>query len=124
MEFPTALLGVALGTVLLPSLSKANAQNDLNHAGELLIWGLQLTFLLAAPCALTLFIFGEPLAAVLYHYGKFNALDVFMTQRALAAHGVAVLMDSPINSVPELTVSMIKPIISCNPSKLNTSVLM
>ncbi len=91
MEFPTALLGVALGTVLLPSLSKANAQNDLKHAGELLIWGLQLTFLLAAPCALTLLIFGEPLAAVLYHYGKFNALDVLMTQRALAAYGVGLI---------------------------------
>ena len=91
MEFPTALLGVALGTVLLPSLSKANAKNDLVHAGELLIWGLQLTFLLAAPCALALFIFGEPLAAVLYHYGKFNALDVLMTQRALAAYGVGLI---------------------------------
>jgi putative peptidoglycan lipid II flippase len=91
MEFPTALLGVALGTVLLPSLSKANAKNDLVHAGELLIWGLQLTFLLAAPCAIALFIFGEPLAAVLYHYGKFNALDVFMTQRALAAYGVGLI---------------------------------
>jgi putative peptidoglycan lipid II flippase len=91
MEFPTALLGVALGTVLLPSLSKANAQNDAKHAGELLIWGLQLTFLLATPCALTLFIFGEPLAAVLYHYGKFNALDVLMTQRALAAYGVGLI---------------------------------
>jgi putative peptidoglycan lipid II flippase len=90
MEFPTALLGVALGTVLLPTLSKANARNDLVQAGELLIWGLQLTFLLAAPCALALFIFGEPLAAVLYHYGKFTALDVVMTQRALAAYGVGL----------------------------------
>jgi putative peptidoglycan lipid II flippase len=91
MEFPTALLGVALGTVLLPSLSKANAKNDLVHAGELLIWGLQLTFLLAAPCAIALFIFGEPIAAVLYHYGKFTALDVLMTQRALAAYGVGLI---------------------------------
>ncbi len=91
MEFPTALLGVALGTVLLPSLSKANAKNDLVHVGELLIWGLQLTFLLAAPCAIALFIFGEPLAAVLYHYGKFTALDVLMTQRALAAYGVGLI---------------------------------
>ena len=90
MEFPTALLGVALGTVLLPMLSKANARNDLAQAGELLIWGLQLTFLLAAPCALALFIFGEPIAAVLYHYGKFTALDVAMTQRALAAYGVGL----------------------------------
>ena len=91
MEFPTALLGVALGTVLLPSLSKANAKNDLVQAGELLIWGLRLTFLFAAPCAITLFIFGEPLAAVLYHYGKFTALDVLMTQRALAAYGVGLI---------------------------------
>lgn len=91
MEFPTALLGVALGTVLLPSLSKANARNDLAQAGELLIWGLQLTLLLAAPCAIALFIFGEPLAAVLYHYGKFNATDVLMTQRALAAYGVGLI---------------------------------
>ncbi|CAM3784474.1 murein biosynthesis integral membrane protein MurJ [Polynucleobacter antarcticus] len=91
MEFPTALLGVAIGTVLLPSLSKANAKNDLVQAGELLIWGLRLTFLLAAPCAIALFIFGEPIAAVLYHYGKFNALDVLMTQRALAAYGVGLI---------------------------------
>ena len=91
MEFPTALLGVALGTVLLPSLSKANAKQDLQHAGELLVWGLQLTFLLAAPCAITLFLFGEPLAAVLYHYGKFSDLDVLMTQRALAAYGVGLI---------------------------------
>jgi putative peptidoglycan lipid II flippase len=90
MEFPTALLGVALGTVLLPSLSKANANRDTEHAGELLIWGLRLTFLLALPCALALFLFGEPIAAVLYHYGQFKALDVLMTRNALAAYGVGL----------------------------------
>jgi len=47
--------------------------------------------LLAAPAAIALFIFGEPLAAVVYHYGKFNALDVLMTQRALAAYGVGLI---------------------------------
>jgi len=91
MEFPTALLGVALGTVLLPSLSRANAQQDMKQAGELLVWGLQLTFLLAAPCAVALLLFGEPIAAVLYHYGRFTALDVVMTQQALAAYGVGLI---------------------------------
>jgi len=91
MEFPTALLGVALGTVLLPSLSKANANQDIAHAGELLVWGLRLTFLLAAPCALALFLFGTPISAVLYHYGQFNALDVEMTRQALAAYGVGLI---------------------------------
>ena len=91
MEFPTALLGVALGTVLVPSLSRANAQQDTKQASELLVWGLQLTFLLAAPCAVALLLFGEPIAAVLYHYGRFTALDVVMTQQALAAYGVGLI---------------------------------
>jgi putative peptidoglycan lipid II flippase len=91
MEFPTALLGVALGTVLLPSLSRANAQQDTKQASELLVWGLQLTFLLAAPCAIALLLFGEPIAAVLYHYGRFTTLDVVMTQQALAAYGVGLI---------------------------------
>ena len=91
MEFPTALLGVAVGTVLLPSLSKANAIQDHQHVDELLNWGLRLTFLLAAPAALALFIFGTPLAASLYHYGKFDANDVEMTRQALMAYGVGLI---------------------------------
>src|SRR5450830_1427933 len=42
MEFPTALLGVALGTILLPSLSNAHASNDLQEYSSLLDWGLRL----------------------------------------------------------------------------------
>ena len=45
MEFPTALLGVALGTVLLPSLSKANAESRHDDYSRLLDWGLRLTLL-------------------------------------------------------------------------------
>jgi putative peptidoglycan lipid II flippase len=91
MEFPTALLGVAIGTVLLPSLSKANALEDKTQMTQLIDWGLKLTFILAAPAALALFIFGQPLAAVLYHYGQFTAVDVTMTQHALAAYGVGLI---------------------------------
>lgn len=91
MEFPTALLGVAVGTVLLPSLSRANASGSAEEVSALLHWGLRLTFLLATPAALALFIFGTPLASVLYHYGKFNAQDVYMTQLALMAYGVGLV---------------------------------
>ncbi|MCM2209666.1 oligosaccharide flippase family protein, partial [Klebsiella quasipneumoniae] len=54
MEFPTALLGVALGTILLPSLSRASANDDREEYSGLLDWGLRLTFLLAVPCAVGL----------------------------------------------------------------------
>src|SRR3546814_11500781 len=51
MEFPTALLGIALGTVLLPRLSAAHAKED--HAGSsaLLVWGLRLDMLIGLPSA-------------------------------------------------------------------------
>jgi putative peptidoglycan lipid II flippase len=91
MEFPTALLGVAVGTVLLPSLSKANAQGHTELASQLITWGIRLTFLLATPAALALFIFGEPIAAALYHYGKFTSHDVEMTRLALQAYGVGLI---------------------------------
>ena len=91
MEFPTALLGVAIGTVLLPSLSKANAQKDNAQIAQLMDWGLKLTFILSAPAAIALFLFGQPLAASLYHYGQFTAVDVTMTQHALAAYGVGLV---------------------------------
>jgi putative peptidoglycan lipid II flippase len=63
MEFPTALLGVALGTILLPSLSNAHAAQDMEEYSGLLDWGLRLTFMLAMPAAVALATLSEPLTA-------------------------------------------------------------
>ncbi|WP_341314461.1 murein biosynthesis integral membrane protein MurJ [Paraburkholderia sp. IMGN_8] len=91
MEFPTALLGVALGTILLPSLSKAHVDADPHEYSSLLDWGLRITFLLAAPSAIALFFFAEPLTATLFHYGKFDGHAVVMVGRALAAYGIGLI---------------------------------
>ncbi|MGC7411286.1 murein biosynthesis integral membrane protein MurJ [Pandoraea pneumonica] len=91
MEFPTALLGVALGTILLPSLSRAHADGDGTEYSALLDWGLRLTFLLAMPSAVGLFVYAEPLTATLYQYGRFDANDVVMTAHALTAYGVGLV---------------------------------
>jgi putative peptidoglycan lipid II flippase len=91
MEFPTALLGVALGTILLPSLSKAHANQDTQEYSSLLDWGLRLTCLLALPSAVGLATLSEPLTATLFHYGKFNDLAVRMTSYALIAYGIGLI---------------------------------
>lgn len=91
MEFPTALLGVALGTILLPSLSKAHAVGDQTEYSSLLDWGLRLTFLIALPSAVGLATLSEPLTTTLFHYGKFDAQAVAMTGRALIAYGVGLI---------------------------------
>jgi putative peptidoglycan lipid II flippase len=91
MEFPTALLGVALGTVLLPSLSRAGAQNNQTEYNALLDWGLRLCVLLAVPCMVGLGFMAQPLTALLFHYGKFTANDVLMTQMAVLGYSVGLL---------------------------------
>jgi putative peptidoglycan lipid II flippase len=91
MEFPTALLGVALGVVLLPQLSAAQARQDAHAYSEMLDWSLRLVLMLALPCALALLLFPVGLITVLYHYGAFTAADVEMTARALRGYGLGLL---------------------------------
>ncbi|MBX3621187.1 MAG: murein biosynthesis integral membrane protein MurJ [Rhizobacter sp.] len=91
MEFPTALLGVALGVVLIPQLSAAQGRGDTADYSAMLDWGLRLSLLLALPCAVALMVFAEPLVALLYQRGAFTAADVMQTQRALMAYGVGLL---------------------------------
>ncbi|MFN0184676.1 MAG: murein biosynthesis integral membrane protein MurJ [Aquabacterium sp.] len=91
MEFPTALLGVALGVVLLPQLSAAGTRQDPQAFSDMLDWGLRLVVMLALPCAVALLLFPQPLVAVLYHYGAFSAHDVAQTVLALRGYGVGLL---------------------------------
>src|SRR6185312_10724633 len=61
MEFPSALLGVALGTVILPSLVRRHAAEDTAGYSRLVDWGLRVTILLSAPAAVALALLAVPL---------------------------------------------------------------
>jgi putative peptidoglycan lipid II flippase len=91
MEFPTGLLGVALGTVLLPSLAKAFAEGAREEYSGLLDWGLRLTFLLAVPAAAALAVLATPLIATLFFHGRFGPEDLAMTRQALIAYSAGLL---------------------------------
>ncbi len=92
MEFPTALLGVALGVVLLPQLSAAAREpGHAENFSDLLDWGLRLVLLLALPCAVALLVFAAPLLTVLYHHGAFSAHDVQQSASALQGYGVGLM---------------------------------
>lgn len=90
MEFPSGMLGAALGTILLPSLSRAHAKGDTQEYSKLLDWGLRLTLLLAAPAALALAILAVPLISTLFFHGAFTADDVLRTREALVAYAVGL----------------------------------
>ncbi len=91
MEFPTAMLGVAIGVVLTPQLVAANAAKDSQRYSDMLDWGLRLVVLLALPCTVALLVFAEPLVATLYHRGAFSAADVQQTTRSLMGYGAGLI---------------------------------
>ena len=91
MEFPTAMLGVAMGVVLMPQLALARASGDSAKYSGMLDWGLRLVALLAIPCAVALLVFPTPLVTVLYHYGAMTDFDVQQVTYALMGWGVGLV---------------------------------
>ena len=91
MEFPSALLGVALGTVLLPSLVRSHNAGDAEAYSRLLDWGLRLTLVLALPAAVALAMLATPIISTLFWHGEaFTRHDVLMTRHALIAYAVGL----------------------------------
>lgn len=90
MEFPAGMLGVAIGTVILPSLTKHHHGGDTAAYSSLLDWGLRLCFLLTLPAALGLAMLATPLISTLFMHGAFSAHDVHETSQALIAYSVGL----------------------------------
>jgi putative peptidoglycan lipid II flippase len=91
MELPAGVLGVAVGTILLPSLSKYHADANRAEYSRLLDWGLRITVLLAVPSAVALAVLALPLVAMLFQYGRFTPEDAWMTRQALMAYSVGLV---------------------------------
>jgi putative peptidoglycan lipid II flippase len=91
MEFPSGILGVALGSILLPSLSKCHADNNTVEYSKLLDWGLRLTIMLTLPAALALGMISVPLLATFFQRGAFVAHDVLMTSHALIGYSIGLI---------------------------------
>jgi putative peptidoglycan lipid II flippase len=90
VEFPLGLFGVAIGTVILPHLSRRHAATDTEGYNAALDWGLRMALLLGLPAGLGLFLLAEPATAAVYHYGKFTAFDTRMAAVSLSAMSLGI----------------------------------
>ncbi len=91
LELPIGLVAVALGTVLLPNLSRL--ADNANEGGfrRTLGWGVRMGMLLGLPASVALFLLAWPLIATIFHHGEMSAMDVSMTALALRAFAIGVL---------------------------------
>jgi putative peptidoglycan lipid II flippase len=90
VEFPLGLFGVALGTVILPHLSRRHADEDADGYSHTLDWAMRMALLIGLPAALGLILLAGPLTATIYQYGAFTAFDTRMAAISLMAMAVGV----------------------------------
>jgi putative peptidoglycan lipid II flippase len=86
MEFPVGILGVALGTVILPKLSRNHAEKSPEEFSATLDWALRLMILLGIPSAVGLIMLAGPVMATLFYSDAFSDHDVVMASLSLMAY--------------------------------------
>lgn len=91
MEFPLAVFGIALATVILPSLSKKHANASSEEFSRILDWALRWVLMIGLPATAGLILLAGPILTTLFQYQNFNALDVEMTAQALMAFAFGLL---------------------------------
>jgi putative peptidoglycan lipid II flippase len=90
-ELPLGAFGIAIGTVILPALSRHHSTEKPEEFSATIDWALRMVLLVGVPAALALAILAEPLIATLFLYGAMTATDVIQAAAALQAYSLGVL---------------------------------
>ena len=91
VELPLGVFGVAIGTVILPALSKRHASQSKEHFAAMLDWAIRIVLLLGLPAALALAVLAEPLLITLFHYGAMTDHDIQMAAMSLRAYAFGLV---------------------------------
>lgn len=90
-ELPLGVFGIAIATVILPSLSRKHAEKSTDHFSRTLNWAMRMVLLIGMPAAMALLVLAEPLIATLFHYGEMADRDVMMAAMSLRAYACGLM---------------------------------
>ncbi|NRP37660.1 putative peptidoglycan biosynthesis protein MurJ [Marinobacterium sp. xm-a-121] len=90
-ELPLGVFGIAIATVILPSLSRKHAEKSGEEFAKMLDWAVRMVLLIGIPSAVALILLAEPLLTTLFHYGEMTDRDVSMAAMSLRAYGLGLL---------------------------------
>ena len=91
VELPLGIFAIAIGTVILPSLSKKHAAATPEAFSQTLDWALRLVLLVGVPAAVALAVIASPLLSTLFQYGEFSGNDVLRASQSLMAYSVGLV---------------------------------
>ena len=91
VEFPLGVFGIALATVILPSLSGQHAARDEAAFSDTLDWALRAVVVVITPCAVGLAALAGPILTTLFQYGEFSRWDVEMARLSLMAYSCGLV---------------------------------
>jgi putative peptidoglycan lipid II flippase len=91
MELPLGIFGIAIATVILPTLSRIHSRGESGEFSDTVNWGLKCIVVLALPASLALYILAGPLVITLYQRGEFGIDSVLPTVRSLRAFSIGLL---------------------------------
>ena len=86
VELPLGIFAVAIGTVIMPSLSRLHATESTEEFSKTLDWAIRLIVLIALPATLALVILAKPVIFTLFQHGKFDAQSAIMSSYSLQAY--------------------------------------
>jgi putative peptidoglycan lipid II flippase len=90
VELPQGLLGVAIGTAILPHLAANHFGRDGSGFSRTLDWALRWVALLGLPATLGLMILAKPLVSTLFEHDEFSSYDVEMASRSLVTYAAGL----------------------------------
>ncbi|MDX1588973.1 MAG: murein biosynthesis integral membrane protein MurJ [Oleiphilaceae bacterium] len=90
-ELPLGVFAIAIGTVILPHLSRDHASASHEQFARTLDWAVRAVLLIGVPAALALILLAEPLLAALFHYGEVGERDILMSAQSLRAYSLGLL---------------------------------
>lgn len=89
-QLPLGVVGIAVGTALLPLLSRSLVSEKFDEANQYFNRAIEACLLFALPAAVALMIIAKPIVLSLFHYGAFEMYDARMTSVVLMCYAVGL----------------------------------
>jgi putative peptidoglycan lipid II flippase len=90
MQLPIGMFGVAIASVVLPTVSRSAAQANMEHFREKISEGIKLALFLTVPASVGLAVLAKPIISVIFQHGSFTAFSTAQTALALQAYTIGL----------------------------------